>query len=244
MRTAYLLVSVGLLVACNGSTTSASSGNDSGSQDGGVDTGAQDGSIQDTGAMGTGEAAGPDGCTAFGFDASVYALDGGDAAAAAVIGTPCLPSQETHSIFDGFDPSDLSLDQVPSGAPTCLVYHFRGLVTCPYGQNAAGQPPACASPCTTITGQPVVGQVTPQCTDRPASKVVLWSCRCANAQGATNDGDAYCTCPSSTTCTQVVSSLGASEDDFSGAYCLPPGIIADGGAICSVSCDPTTMPCQ
>jgi hypothetical protein len=90
----------------------------------------------------------------------------------------------------------------------------------------------------------VAGAVAAQCADRPASKVVLWSCRCANAQGATNDGDTYCTCPPGLTCTQAIASLGASEDDFSGAYCLPPAAVFDASASCAASCDPTTAPCH
>jgi hypothetical protein len=243
MRTTWLLASLPLLAACNGSSPGTAPTNDAGNPESGADGGIPDGGFGDTGATeGGGEATTQDGCTAFAFDASAYAFDGGDAAG--VIGTPCLPSQESSSTVDGFSSGEVTLTSTQSGAPACLVYHFRGLVTCPYGQSATGKAPTCASPCTTISGQPVVGPVAPQCADRPASKVVLWSCRCANAQGRTDDGDAYCTCPSSSACTQVIASIGASEDNFSGAYCLPPGVVSDGGTTCSVSCDPTTVPCR
>lgn len=215
MRHALLLVPILGLLACNASSTAM----DPGSAEGGADSGIRGGGVEDTG-VGAGDAARP-------------------------IGTPCVPLIESHSTFDGYSSAEISLTSPGApGAPTCLVYHFRGLVTCPYGQNASGQAPAGASPCTTTGGQPVVGAVAPQCTDRPASKVVLWSCRCANLEGQTNDGDTYCTCPSSMTCAQAYSSIGASEDDVSGAYCLPPAEVRDGAAICAVSCDPKTAPCQ
>jgi hypothetical protein len=170
-------------------------------------------------------------------------LDGG-ADAGPTIGTPCAPAQELATTFTGFLFQEQSELQVPSGDPTCFVFHFQGLVTCPYGQNAAGQAPDGGSPCTTTDGKPVAGAVEPQCTNRRASQVVLWSCRCANVEGATNDGDVYCACPSGTTCAQEVTN-GGSLQHFSGGYCLPPSIVPDAGASvsCDGTCDPTTAPC-
>jgi hypothetical protein len=164
--------------------------------------------------------------------------------AAMVIGTPCLPSEESILTFDGFSDTEVTFSTTtPSGGPMCIVDRFRGLVTCPYGQIATGQPPADGSPCLSIDGQPVVGMVEPQCVDRPASQVVVWSCRCANAQGRTDDGVAYCTCPASTVCSQLITPIGPSEDEVSGAYCLPPAALTDGGPTCAVACDPISAPC-
>ncbi len=224
-----------LVAACNGSTAASPAG------DGGAPL-SDSGIAETSSSQGGPDGATPDGCASAGFDASAYALDA--AAGSVLIGTPCLPSVESSSTFDGFGNDEINLapSQV-SGAPACIAYYFRGLVTCPYGQSATGQAPACASACTTAGGEPVVGAVEPQCADRPASAVVIWSCRCANEEGLSNDGDTYCTCPSGMSCTQAISSIGASEDDFAGGYCLPPGIVRDGGSTCSVSCNPSTAPC-
>jgi hypothetical protein len=225
------LAALGLLAACNGSSPATSIG----------DAAIADGKAESGSTEGGSDAAATDGCVTVGFDAGGYDLDAG-----APIGSPCLPSEENSATFDGFMLPEISLASIAaSGSPLCLVYHFRGLVTCPYGQSAAGQAPACAQACTTIGGQPVVGAVQPQCTNRRASEAVVWSCRCANAQGQTNDGNTYCTCPGGTTCTQAVSSIGASENDVSGAYCLPLAAVGDGGGgfNCSASCDPTSAPC-
>jgi hypothetical protein len=224
MRPALLLVLLGSLAACGGSTAPVRPGNDSGSPESGAD-----GAPPDAGGF-----AGP--------DSSASAVEGGDAMEQ--IGTPCVPAAESNPTFDGFESTEISLSTgQPSGSPLCVAYHFRGLVTCPYGQSATGQAPAGASPCTTSSGQPVVGAVAAQCVDRPASKVVIWSCRCANASGTTTDGDVYCACPSGTTCAQAVASIGGAEDDLSGAYCLPPDVVIDGGVVCGLSCDPATTPC-
>jgi hypothetical protein len=191
------------------------------------------GSVSEAGP--TRDAGNADGESGAPFDASAN-----DAAPA--IGAPCIPSSEANPSFDGFTSGDIELAPIPtsSGAPTCLVDHFRGLVTCPYGQSATGQAPAGASPCITTGGQPVTGAVEPQCTDRLASAVVVWSCRCANTQGQTDDGSQYCSCPSGTACVQTITPLGA-EEDFSGAYCLSPAATAQPS--CATSCNPATAPC-
>jgi hypothetical protein len=182
-----------------------------------------------------------DACSPYAFDASIYAGDGGDAAP--TIGAPCLPLAESMTSFDGVASSEINLETrgVASGSPTCISYHFEGRVTCPYGQSAAGQGPACAGACRTPNGTTVIGMVQPQCVDRPASKYVFYTCRCADAQGATNN-DTYCTCPAGTTCKQMFAPLGG-EDNFSGAYCLPDGLVDAGPSACSTRCDPLTAPC-
>jgi hypothetical protein len=237
MRIGLLVCATGVLSACNGSSSETPH------VDAGEDA-AVDGSVHDAIAGETSASeGGTDACTAFVFDAGSYLPSTDDAGL--LIGTPCLPSAENSPTFDGFEGAEVNLaTNVPSGQPTCVVNHFRGLVTCPYGQSATGQAPACAAPCTTLDGQPVTGTVSPQCVDRQASEVVVWSCRCANAAGQTNDGYSYCTCPASTVCAQLVSSIGAAEDDVSGAYCLSPQYLLDGGPTCAVACNPASAPCS
>lgn len=182
---------------------------------------------------------GPDACGTSSFDASSFEVDAG----APTIGAPCLPVSEKSATFGGYTISEVSALPVPSGAPTCLVYHFQGRVTCPYGQSS-GAHSGCAG-CVSAEGQSVTAEVTPQCSDRPASKTVVWSCRCANEEGLTSDGNAYCTCPSGTECVQVLPSTGAAEDDFGGAYCLDPSVVVAAGTYpaCGGTCDPATTPC-
>jgi hypothetical protein len=240
MRIGLLLCATGALFACNGSS-SETPHVDAG-EDAAVEGGVHDATAGETSATDSATEAASDACTPFVFDAGSYLPSTDDAGA--LIGAPCLPSSENSTTFSGFQNAEVILvGNVPSGQPTCVVNHFRGLVTCPYGQSVTGQAPACAAPCTTLDGQPVTGTVSPQCVDRKASEVVVWSCRCANAAGHVNDGDSYCTCPASTVCAQLISSIGAAEDDVSGAYCLSPGSVLDGGPTCAVACNPATAPC-
>ncbi|HEY2364880.1 MAG TPA: hypothetical protein VGH87_00795, partial [Polyangiaceae bacterium] len=53
------------------------------------------------------------------------------------IGTPCTPSEEYDEAFLGFDPGEIKIDTTSDPNVVCLVYHFRGRSTCPYGQDKA-----------------------------------------------------------------------------------------------------------
>jgi hypothetical protein len=174
------------------------------------------------------------------LSSSLAGADGGTV----VVGTPCVPLVENDPTFDGYLQQEVSIETVPaqtSGAAVCLTYHFAGLTSCPYGQSDAGAGPG-GTACETTDGMPVNGAVSPQCADRPAASTVVWSCRCANADGRTDDGDAYCNCPPSTTCTQTISTLGDMPNALSGGYCVPTSAAASPTA-CSAQCDPTSHPC-
>jgi hypothetical protein len=168
---------------------------------------------------------------------------GGDGGA--VVGTACTPASEDLPAFAGFNRMEVSLACVtgqPSGSPCCMTYEFQGRVTCPYGQDAQGAAPKGATACKTPDGIPVSGPVSPQCVERPAAKLVFWSCRCANENGRTDDGATYCTCPSGTSCAQTIKGVGAAENDLSGAYCRPAGVDPMDAGACT-TCDPTSHPC-
>ncbi len=160
----------------------------------------------------------------------------------AKIGQPCTPAVESSTSFDGFEPLDVSVE-LPSpdadpGQIVCLADHFRGRVTCPYGQDSAG------TQCKTSSGDPVIGAVEPQCVDRQAARVVTWSCRCANAAGRTDDGASYCNCADGTTCEQLVAPIAPVQGpDISGAYCIVTGTSYASFSACVQSCDPNAATC-
>lgn len=193
---------------------------------------------------------------ACGGSTAAASTDGGSADGAGggvhVVGAACTPPQEDVPAFSGSTEQEVNIADYAKNAPgadVCLENHFRGRVTCPYGQDAKGNGPTGAPPCKTPSGAAVTGNpnqpsgamVQAQCVDRRASKAVHWSCRCANAAGKVDDGDAYCACPSSMTCTQLVSSIG--NDHLSGAYCIHAGSIFDPNAACASSCDPVAANC-
>jgi hypothetical protein len=169
------------------------------------------------------------------------------------VGSPCTPSPELSASFGGFLDLEVTVDpsstQCASGV--CLVNHFRGRVSCPYGQDANGQAlsgaHACVVPGTTTPiapNAPMSGnKVAAQCTDRRADKVVTCSCRCANVNGQTGDGPTYCACPMGTECVALVTSIGGSGDTLAGSYCVPTGTKYDPAMSCQVACEPQAAPC-
>lgn len=186
------------------------------------------------------------------------------------VGDPCTPEDEYSQAFLGFAEGEVSVedDSFQCRTRLCLVNHFQGRVSCPYGQNADGtnimgtvqcngnstSPAGC---CTPGILQPVNGidpntgtfsdpvnmaKVLPQCSNRTAADAVYCSCRCANVAGQTNDGFNYCTCPSGFTCTQLVSSIGGNENQgLTGAYCIKNGTAFDPNQACP-ECSPTPVP--
>ncbi len=185
------------------------------------------------------------------------ASSGSAPTSAASAGVACTPSIELSAAFGGFNYHEVTLDQgnASCNGGVCLVNHFQGLTSCPYGQDQNGNPPpgapsGCTVPGTSMPVQPnlpvsgggVAQTVDPWCTDRPSSQTVYCSCRCENAEGSTDDGASYCTCPSGYSCTQVVPAV-QSGDPNAGAYCIKSGTAYDSNAVCPALCDPRSNPC-
>src|SRR5258708_819347 len=136
------------------------------------------------------------------------------------VGDPCTPEAEYSTSFTGFSYKEISTESADYQcfSRLCLVNHFQGLVSCPYGQDAnknndwsggggtATSPKGCTTPFIhsavdglDATGKPVNpttgATVLPQCLDRRADQAVYCSCRCADVNGHTDDGAVYCSCP-------------------------------------------------
>jgi hypothetical protein len=182
------------------------------------------------------------------------------------VGDPCVPEQEYDRTFLGFDRNEVSIESKSFQCQTrlCLVNHFQGRVSCPYGQAADGTPlsgtqacnPLSTSPagcCTPGVPQPVTGPldanrmpldmvnketVPGQCDKRTADKAVYCSCRCANIYGQTNDGANYCTCPDGFNCVSLISSIGdRTNEGLTGAYCVKARTEFDPNVMCT-PCSP------
>jgi hypothetical protein len=175
------------------------------------------------------------------------------------VGDPCTPEAEYSAAFTGFNENEVSTESADYQcfSRLCLVNHFQGLVSCPYGQDAkqntdwgqtgsgATAPQGCTTPfihakvdgIDPSTGLPVNSTtgatVMPQCLDRRSDDAVYCSCRCANLNGQTNDGAVYCSCPSGFTCTQLYSSIGGmTNQGLTGAYCIRSGSEYNASAPC------------
>lgn len=176
------------------------------------------------------------------------------------VGDPCTPEQEFDQSFLGFNRDEVNVESKSFQCQTrlCLVNHFQGRVTCPFGQDIQGAAPGGAEACKTPSGKAVNGkengegevldqargaEVRPQCKSRTTNQAVYCSCRCANADGRTDDGASYCTCPDGFSCQQLVNPIGAINEGLTGAYCVKAGTEYDKTQACA-PCAPGDKECN
>lgn len=185
------------------------------------------------------EAAGESAGGAAGADSN--ASSGGPSNVLGSIGDPCLPAEELHPMFNGYSLSEVALD---SGNPTCdsglcVVNHFQGRVSCPYGQTTeqSGVAPECFVPGSNLG---ITVPVDPQRLARPAAQTVICSCRC-DGPGA----GPFCACPGDMTCAPLIQELGLPQnEDAVGSYCVPKGTVYDPlGTLPPEVCDAAVMNC-
>jgi hypothetical protein len=153
------------------------------------------------------------------------------------IGDPCTPEVEKTPGFSGFSESQVAVeDQSRSCASrTCLVNHFRGKTTCPNGGSCHADATD-ASPGASGSGETQSESIPAQCTDRRTEDAVYCSCRCANAEGRTDDGEAYCACPDAFACERLVEPV-PGEERLAGSYCIKRGTKYDPARSCSSTCE-------
>jgi hypothetical protein len=147
------------------------------------------------------------------------------------VGDPCIPEDEYQQGFPGFSATEVNLESRSFQCETrvCLVYRFRGRVSCPLGQTKELADSPKTSPSTAGDGRchipgsndPVEVPVNPQYASRTTEKSVYCSCRCdgpdANAK--------YCDCPDGFACTKLEDlDLGAAvakgSAQLAGSYCI------------------------
>ncbi len=175
------------------------------------------------------------------------------------VGDPCTPEAEYRQSFTGFSEKQQNIESRSFQCMTrvCIVNHFQGRVTCPYGQDSTGIGPDGTEGCVipgavpgsdggVITGDPNSANgrvVEPQCVERRPDQAVYCSCRCANVDGRTDDGAHYCSCPSGFSCEQLVPSIGTGDTGMTGGYCIKKGTAYKERASCDATCHPTNAPC-
>ena len=123
---------------------------------------------------------------------------------------------ESKPGFSGFGLEEVSVEgENPAcGRGVCLINHFQGGVSCPYGQSDPSDP-RCFLP---NSEQPVTLPVEPQKADRRGELAVTCSCRCDGP-----DDGPFCLCPRDTKCLPVVPDLGFPEGkSIAGSYCIAP----------------------
>jgi hypothetical protein len=176
------------------------------------------------------------------------------------VGDVCTPEREYDPSFNGFDKGEVYIESRSFQCRTrvCLVNHFQGRVSCPYGQGPHGEAPSGpeTSPCaipgtldTAVAGNPadqkLQSTVRAQCMDRTADKAVYCSCRCANADGRTDDGATYCGCPDGYSCEQLRGSIGSQfSEGQTGAYCIKNGTKFSTANNCPQTCQKGRRDCD
>jgi hypothetical protein len=158
------------------------------------------------------------------------------------VGDPCIPEDEYLTSFTGYGETEVNVESRSFQCETrvCLVNHFRGRVSCPYGQTAddlklpGNDPRRCRVPGTSGAdpNDVVAVEVPAQLITRSAAAspqhaggqdAVYCSCRCANADGSKDDGARYCDCPDGFSCTPLVDDLGFGSKQLAGSYCIHNG---------------------
>ena len=165
------------------------------------------------------------------------------------VGDPCVPEDEYGETFQGFSVAEVNVESRSFSCVTriCLVNHFQGRVSCPYGQtdetaelcapaadtNAPGSA-ACADPNApeykTSCRKPgadglerderIIGKVEPQFADRQADDAVYCSCRCDGPDA----GARYCEdVPDGFSCEKLVDDIGLGKGQLAGSYCVKSG---------------------
>lgn len=172
------------------------------------------------------------------------------------VGDPCVPEDEYQTEFSGYAVQEVNIESRSFQCTTrvCLVNHFQGRVTCPYGQSAppvdakgvysGGQgkdPKLCRIPGTDgsdpkdVITVAVKAQLAgpPDQGGRRADDTVYCSCRCDGP----DPNARYCQCPSGYECTALVKDLGSGlgSTQLAGSYCVRNGTkyteVASGGGI-------------
>ena len=170
------------------------------------------------------------------------------------VGDPCIPEDEYTSTFSGFGEAEANVESRSFQCETrvCIANHFRGRVSCPYGQSpdiaaavaaaaAASQPiSSLGSPVSDPPGpcyipsssDPVKVPVEAQLVNRRAETTVYCSCRCSGP----DKNAVYCQCPSGYECLPLVPDLNLGQAQLVGQYCLKSGTAYSGtatGASCA-----------
>jgi hypothetical protein len=155
------------------------------------------------------------------------------------VGDPCVPEDEYDPTFSGFSVDQVNVESRSFSCQTriCLVNHFRGRVTCPYGQVQATAT-KCEDPAQCQPGSPdfdiscripggdgktvdtrVAVAVAPQIQERKTDDAVYCSCRCDGP----DKGARYCSCPNGFTCEKLVEDINLGKGQLAGSYCIKSG---------------------
>jgi len=169
------------------------------------------------------------------------------------VGDPCIPEEEYKQPFSGFSLSEVNVESRSFQCETrvCLVNHFQGRVSCPYGQTTAditGKQPTdparcrvpgttgevCVTPAGNTTDCNMANSMDPnarnvdEVTLPVAPQLIFRStndavyCSCRCA--GPEPAARYCECPSGFECEELIRDIGVEgRGQLVGSYCIKPG---------------------
>jgi hypothetical protein len=158
------------------------------------------------------------------------------------IGDPCTPEDEYQQYFSGYSVTEVNMESRSFQCETrlCLVNHFQGRVSCPYGQTQkdADTPSPnldykyCHIPGYSGAANQIKVEVNKQYDRRKAVDTVYCSCRCNGPDAAAR----YCKCPTAYQCVELLNTIkGLGGTELAGSYCVKEGtefVPGNTGAYC------------
>jgi len=159
------------------------------------------------------------------------------------VGDPCTPEDEYQKTFSGYAVAEVNLESKSFQCETrlCLVNHFQGRVTCPYGQSSNAVTPGgklepteqtqylmadgvtpnekgyCHLPGTSDKDNRVTVPVNKQYQNRRPINAVYCSCRCDGP----DTNARYCKCPTGFQCTELLREVRELPgQELAGSYCV------------------------
>ena len=184
------------------------------------------------------------------------------------VGDPCTPEDEYRQSFNGYAMTEVNVESKSFQCETrvCIVNHFQGRVSCPYGQTedildsgSTPKPPTDSARCR------IPGTNGKHCLDQSGTKSV----DCAEAGAGMNIDEItvpvqsqliyrnaqdtvycscrcagpdpaakYCECPSGYVCQELVRELGLpGKAELAGSYCVKNGTVFDPqGTVPAITC--------
>lgn len=184
------------------------------------------------------------------------------------VGDPCTPEDEYRQSFNGYAVTEVNVESKSFQCETrvCIVNHFQGRVSCPYGQTedildsgatpkSPTDPARCRIPGT--NGKHCLDQSGTKSADCPAdgsgtnideitvpvqSQLIDRNAQdtvyCSCRCAGPDPAAKYCECPSGYACTELVRELGLpGKAELAGSYCVKNGTVYDPqGATSAITC--------
>lgn len=157
------------------------------------------------------------------------------------VGDPCTPEDEFFEDFSGFALGEVNVESRSFQCETrvCLVNHFRGRVSCPYGQTAEQAMNGTGDCRIPGSDDRITAPVDPQLVERKTSQAVYCSCRCDG-----EDPNArYCECPSGYGCVKLVDNIGVGNEQLAGSYCIKDDTDYEPRRLSVLECDKAKGDC-